>query len=217
MGMNDFRKLIVASGLRMYDMNLTVGTWGNISLRDTETGRIYLTPSGMNYHQCCSDDIVVCDASGAIIEGERVPTIEKDLHVGIYQKRPDVNAIVHTHPIYSLVFATLGEDIPLVIDEAAQLLGDTVRCAEYALPGTTELAENCLKALGDKSNACLLKSHGAVCVAGNMDMAFVIATVLEQTAQVYYMGRAIGNPQPLSEKDILCMQDFVKNRYGQRK
>jgi len=211
----DYKQLVVDSGLRMYNENLTVGTWGNISARDPETGNIYLTPSGMNYHSCVSSDIIVYDKTGKKLEGNRVPTIEKDLHLGIYQRRPDVNAIVHTHPVYSLVFACLGEEIPLIIDEAAQLLGSTVRCAEYGLPGTAELAEYCFKVL-DKGNACLLKSHGAVCVAGDMDLAFKIASVLEQTAQVYYMARAIGTPHLISDENIQAMQEFVRTKYGQR-
>lgn len=214
--MNDYKKLLVESGRRMLDEKLTVGTWGNISARDPETGKIYLTPSGMTYHTLKESDIIVCDATGKIIEGDRVPTIEKELHVGIYKSRADVNAVIHTHPIYSLVFATLGEEIPLIIDEAAQLLGDTVQCTEYALPGSKELAENCGKAL-KTSNACLLKSHGAVCVGDSMDKAFIISTVLEQTAQVYYMGRNIGNPTPIDDKYIKIMQSFIKNDYGQKK
>lgn len=212
---NDLKRLVVESGLRMYDEKLTVGTWGNISARDPETGKIYLTPSGMNYNTCEASDMIVCDETGKIIEGERTPTIEKDLHVGIYQRRPDVNAVIHTHPVYSLVFACLGEEIPLLIDEAAQLLGHTVRCAEYGLPGTMELAENCFKVL-DKGNACLLRSHGAVCVAGDMELAFKIAAVLEQTAQVYHMAREIGTPELISDDNIKAMQEFVKSKYGQR-
>jgi L-fuculose-phosphate aldolase len=215
MQMNNYKELVVQAGRRMYDEKLTVGTWGNVSARDPETGYIYLTPSGMPYHTLKESDVIVCDATGKIIEGDRKPTIEKELHVGIYKSRTDVNAVIHTHPIYSLVFATLGEEIPLIIDEAAQLLGDTVQCAEYALPGSQELADNCCAAL-KTSNACLLRSHGAVCAGENMDHVFIISTVLEQTAQVYYMGRNIGNPVPIDDKYIKIMQSFIKNDYGQK-
>ena len=213
----DYCDLIVEAGKKMLHSNLTVETWGNISYRDTKEDLIYITPSGMNYDTMTLLDVVTCDYSGNIIKGDRKPSVEKELHIKIYNERKDINAIIHTHPIYSLVFASLGEDIPLFIDEAAQTLGDTVRVAEYALPGTKELAENCFKALGSKANACLLKSHGAVCCGRDMDAAFKVAKVLEMTAQVYQMARVIGKPQLLSEANILAMQEFVRESYGQRK
>ena len=154
---------------------------------------------------------------GNIVEGTKKPTIETGLHLAIYKARPEVNAVVHTHPMYSMVFSCCGEDIPLVIDEAAQTLGGTVKTAEYALPGSPELAQNCVEALGTQSNACLLKSPGAVCVGEDMDSAFKVSKVLEVTAEIYQMIRAIGKtPYKISDENIAAMQDFVKNVYGQR-
>lgn len=213
----NYKKLIVESGLRMLNSGYTVETWGNISFCDKETNLVYLTPSGMDYTIVTQDDIVVCDLDGNVVEGTKKPTIETGLHLAIYKARPEVNAVVHTHPMYSMVFSCCGEDIPLVIDEAAQTLGGTVKTAEYALPGSPELAQNCVDALGTQSNACLLKSHGAVCVGEDMDSAFKVSKVLEVTAEIYQMIRAIGKtPYKISDENIAAMQDFVKNVYGQR-
>ena len=90
------------------------------------------------------------------ISGTRRPSIETDLHLQVYKARPEINAIVHSHPICSTVFSCMGENISLIIDEAAQALVGEVKTAAYALPGSMELASNCVKALGEKSNACLL-------------------------------------------------------------
>ncbi len=214
----NFKKLIVESGKKMSGSGLTVETWGNISFRDKETGLVYLTPSAMLYDTIVEDDVVVCTLDGSIVEGRRKPTIETEMHLSVYRNREDVNAIIHTHPIYSMVYASQGKDIPLIIDEAAQILGDVCRCADYALPGSPELAENSVKALGEKSNTCLLHSHGAVCVADDMEGAFKTAKVLEVTARIYYMIEAAGGePAGISDENIRAMQDFVKNSYGQGK
>lgn len=90
------------------------------------------------------------------------------LHLNVYRNRSEVNAIVHTHPVYSTAFSSMGECIPLMLDEAAQTLGAPAQTAKYALPGTIELAEEYVKALGKESNACLLQSHGAVCVGDSI-------------------------------------------------
>lgn len=213
----NYKKAVVEAGIRMSDSNLTVETWGNISIRDPETGLVYLTPSAMNYYDCTEDDVVVCDLDGNIVEGNRKPTVEKDLHLMIYKNRPNINSVVHTHPIYSMVFACLGREIPQVIDEAAQIFGDVVRVAEYGLPGSKELAENCIKALGTTSNACLLQSHGAVCLGTDLEKAFKVAKVLEMTAQIYHMCLTIGTPYKISDENIATMLDFAQNHYGQNK
>lgn len=214
----NYKKLIVESGKRMAGSGLTVDVWGNISYRDPETQLVYLTPSAMPYDTIVEDDVVVCRLDGTIVEGTRKPTIETGIHLSIYRNREDVNAVIHTHATYSTVYAAQGKEIPLFIDEAAQLLGDTCRCADYALPGTPELAKNCADALGKKANSCLVHSHGAICVGGDMDGAFKTAKVLEVTAQIYYMIEATGGkPVGISDENIAIMQEFVKNSYGQGK
>lgn len=213
----NLKKLIVDSGIRMLNSGYTVETWGNISYRDKETNLVYLTPSGMDYSIITEEDVVVSDLDGNIVDGKRKPTIEMSFHLGIYKARQEVNAVIHTHPIYSTVFSCTGQNIPLIIDEAAQTLGDVIKTAPYALPGSQELADNCVAALGKEANACLLMSHGAVCIGGTMDAAFKVSTVLEVTAQIYYMVKSMGGECiKISDENIAAMMYYVKNVYGQR-
>lgn len=201
----------------MLEEGITIGTWGNVTIRDPETGYVYLSPSGMPYKTLTEDDIVVVLLDGSRVEGTRRSTIETEMHLAIYRARPECNAIIHTHPIYSTAFSAMGEDIPLMLDEAAQVLGDTVRTTSYALPGSQELADECVKALGDKAMACLLRSHGAVCLGRDLEQAFGNSTVLEATARVYSIIRSMGGQfDPISPENIAFMQNFVKNSYGQR-
>ncbi|MDR3356683.1 MAG: class II aldolase/adducin family protein [Spirochaetaceae bacterium] len=108
------------SGKRMLNSGLTVETWGNISARDPDSGLIYLTPSAMGYDVICEDDIVTAGIDVSIAEGKRSPVVEFELHPGIYRSRPEINAIVHTHPVYSQIFGVLRGPIPALIGEAAQ-------------------------------------------------------------------------------------------------
>lgn len=210
----NYKQLIVEAGLKMLRSGLTVATWGNISVRDPETGLIYLTPSGMPYDVIAEGDIVVMRPDGEIVEGKRRPTIEYAMHLGILNSRPDIHAVVHTHPIYSQVFACLHEEIPPIIDEAAQMMAGSVKCADYALPGSQELADNVVKALGD-GFACLMANHGSVCVGTTMDKAFTVSTVLEMSAQIYYMARCIGKPHVIPDDLVAHMHSFVSKQYGQ--
>lgn len=210
---NDKEKLLWA-GQEMLRRGLTVETWGNLSLRDPETGLVYLTPSAMPYHTITETDVVVMDLSGRVVEGSRKPTIEKDLHLGLYRAHPEINAIIHTHPVHSQVFAVLRKPIPPVMDEAAQMLGGTVPVADYALPGTQELAENVCRAMEGRVRACLMANHGAVCVGASMEQAFKVCSVLEMTAEVYRLALTVGEPVILSDALVDEMWDFANNRYG---
>ena len=213
----EYKELVRASGVRMIDSGLSVATWGNISACDREEGLMYITPSGMNYHTLTDDDIVVFDLDGNHVEGDRRPSIELQLHRGMFNARPETTACIHTHPIFSTVFSSMGRDIPIDLhDEAAQALGGPVRCATYQLPGTQDLADAAIEAIGKDSNACLLRSHGAVCIGGDMDSAFKVATVLEMVSEIYWRILATGNEyQPISAENVAAMQEFVKTKYGQ--
>lgn len=206
---------LVKAGRDMLEKGLTVETWGNLSLRDPETGTVYMTPSAMPYHTITEEDVVVCAPDGTILEGKRRPTVEKDLHLEIYRKRPDIHAVIHTHPEDSMVFAVLQQDIPPVMDEGAQILGGTVHCTPYALPGTKDLADYAVKALGEAGMACLLANHGAVCLGRTMKEAFKTGTVLEMEARVYQKALQLGTPVILDEENVAFMRDFMLHHYGQ--
>lgn len=211
----NFKKILLQAGIEMQNRNLTVETWGNISVRDPETGSIYLTPSGMPYDTLKEEDVCVLDKDGNVIEGTRKPSVEKMLHVLIYQNRADVQAILHTHPVNSTVFGILHQSMPVVTDEMAQAIGGAVQCAEYALPGSQQLAENVMHALGNVQ-ACLMANHGAVCVGRDMKECFKVATVLETSAEIYQKACAIGRPFEITKENTDWMRDFAVNHYGQK-
>jgi L-fuculose-phosphate aldolase len=212
----NFREIVVQAGIRMLHSGLTVETWGNISVRDARTGLVYLTPSAMPYDQLTPDDIVIMGPDGSAAAGQRKPTVEAGMHLGIYRARHDVCAIVHTHPVESSVFGVLHRPIPPIIDEAAQVLGGSVGVTEYALPGTQELAENAVKTLGGGA-ACLLANHGAVCVGKDIDAAFRACEVLEMTAHIYRMALAVGTPTVIPANKVAYMKNFMEHHYGQNK
>ena len=86
--------------------------------------------------------------------------------------------------------------------------------AQYALPGTKELAENVAAAMEGRVRACLMANHGAVCVGESMEQAFKVCAVLEMTAQIYQQALLLGEPHVLSDELVDEMWDFANNRYG---
>jgi L-fuculose-phosphate aldolase len=198
----------------MEDCGMTVGTWGNISVR-VDDHCFLITPSGMKYSTLTEQDMVLMDITGKTITGIRKPSIENGLHRKIYCARSDVQAIVHTHPKFSTAFAIARKEIPAVSEELVQIIGEGVKCARYALPGTEELANNTVDALGDR-NAALLANHGAVCVGTSLDSAFLVAEVLEKAAQAALFATIVGTPFVISHEECVAMREFVNHSYGQR-
>ncbi len=179
-GKSKFKQAIVDGGKYLFEQGLTVGTWGNLSIRDPETGLIYIKPSGMPYPEITENDIVVMNSDFKVVEGHRKPSIEFNFHIAIMNARKDVNAVIHTHPIYSSVFGVLREDIPGISEDFVQIVGDKIINCEYSLPGTPELAVNVVKALG-QNNAVLIPNHGTVCVGGDFAAAVKIIFVVEKS------------------------------------
>lgn len=212
----EFKQKIVDGGNLMVSLGLTVGTWGNISVRDTETGLIYIKPSGMPYGDITADDVVVMNSAMEVVEGHRKPSIEYHFHIAIMNARKDVNAVIHTHPIYSSAFAATRQDIPGISEDFVQIVGDKVINCKYSLPGTPELALNVVEGLGDR-NAVMIPNHGTINVGVDIPAALKICHVVEKSAHVYILAKILGEPQVISDSDIAAMQDFARNHYGQGK
>lgn len=217
-----FSKLVIDSAKAMAGKSLTVATWGNISARDPETGRIYVTPSGYDYKKAKIDDVVVFDAKGIRVKGLRKPTIEKDLHIELYQARKDINAIIHTHAMYSTVVGVAGLSLPAVTEEFAQTLGHSAPLCKYAIPGSPNLAKYVVEGFGEKNHAVLMPSHGAVCGAYDMDMAMKQCDVLERASEIFILAQNLvaqhpeGKLRAIPPEDVDHMFRFHNNQYVQK-
>jgi len=199
---------IIRTGKKIQNSGLVAGTWGNVSIRlKDDEDKFAITPSGMDYHEIEEKNIVIVDLDGKKIEGDSEPSTETPMHRQIYNKRDDVNAIVHTHSTFASVLACNHKDIPPIIEDMVQIVGGKVKTADYALPGSKELAESAVKGLKDKK-AVLLANHGPVSVGSNIDEALMIAEIVEKSAKIYVFSKILGDPVELSDKDVSKMQEM---------
>lgn len=213
MKMFEERYLIVEYGKKLITSGLTKGTGGNISIYNPSLGLMAISPSGMDYFETKPEDIVLTDLDGNIVEGKRKPSSEKDLHRIFYLKRPDVNAVVHAHSMYSTILATLGWDLPAANYYIAIGGGNDIRCAEYKTFGTWELAESSFNAMKNRY-ACFMGNHGLLACSGNIEAAFTIAEETERMAEIYYKAKLIGTPKILDDSEVETMLEKFKS-YGQ--
>lgn len=207
---------IIKIGCALLDKGLVTGTWGNVSARVPGTNLVAVTPSGRNYRGLVSEDIVITELDGRVVEGSLAPSSELPMHLAIYRARADIGAIIHTHSIFASSCAVARKSIPPIIEDLVQMAGGSVDVARYALPGTTELAENVVKALGTKG-AALLANHGLVCCAGSLSEAILMCELVEKAAQIYIYAQQLGGAHILDQDDIKVMHEFYLQYYRRRR
>ena len=184
------REAVLATAKRMLAAGLVEGTSGNISGRLPD-GLVCLTPSSVAYDTMSLDDLVVVDPDGAVVEGTRSPTTEKDLHLSVLRRYPELGAVIHTHAVYATMFALAHEPIPAVIEEVVVYLGGDVPCCDYEGTGTAALGDEVAARLADRG-AALLANHGLVTCGPSPEAALHNAALAERTAKIVWGARAMG-------------------------
>lgn len=209
------RNLVVEYGKKLITENLTSGTGGNISIYDPEQDLMAISPSGIDYFKTLPEDIVVMNLDGEIVDGDRKPSSEKDLHIEMYRNKPEIRSVVHTHSMYCTVLACMNMPICAVHYMLADANTNIVPVAPYVTYGTKELALLAAETIGD-AKACLLANHGMLAVGSDVADAFAVAKSCEWVAEIQWRTMAVGEPDILSKEQMdVVIKKF--RTYGQVK
>ncbi len=203
--------LVEATRQLVHD-GLVVGTAGNVSVRVPDG--LVITPTAVPADEMAPEQLAVLDAEGGQVGGTHRRSSEWRLHLAIYQARPDVGAVVHTHSVAATALAVLRLPLP-PIHYAMHQLGGEVRVAPYATFGSVELAQEAAAAL-KAAHAVLLANHGAVAVGPDLPTALERARLLEWLCRVYLEARQGGTPHVLTPTEMAAaaerFQDYRPSR-----
>lgn len=195
----EIRMLICEVGRRIYARGLVAGADGNISVR-LPRGRLLVTPSGLSKGFMKPDDLVVTDLDGAPIGGGK-PTSELALHLAVYRKRGDVQAVVHAHPPTAVAMTVAGITLDQCVMPEVLVYMGTVPTTRYATPSSPEGAEAIEELIGNHE-ALLLDRHGAVTVGPDLPTAWERMEKIEQFAQIVVLARLLGGVRTLSDDEL---------------
>jgi L-fuculose-phosphate aldolase len=211
MSLESEREQVAAACRRLAAGGLVIGTAGNVSVRSDEL--VAVSGTGAVLAEIEPEQVTVVDLDGEVVDGERRPTSEIELHLGVY-RRYNAGAVVHTHaPMATALSCVLEEELPCVHYQML-LLGGPVRIAPYATFGTPELAASVLDAL-DGRTAALMANHGAIAHGADLDKAVELALLLEWACTVYWRAAALGAPHVLDEEQRQAVVEAaVERRYG---
>jgi L-fuculose-phosphate aldolase len=191
------------------------GTWGNISCR-IDDSFMAITPSGREYETMTPDEIVVVNYQDESYTGEIRPSSEMKLHTAIYRTRKNIQAVIHTHQMNASTVAAARRVVPPILDDMAQIIGPTVRCADYALPNTKSIVRKTVKAL-DGRYAALMANHGAVCIGRDLREAFVVCQVLEKACKAFIEAEFLGGAKSINIFEAHLMHQFYLRKYSKQK
>lgn len=209
------RNLLVEYGKKLVEDHLTLGTGGNLSILDRDTGLMAISPSGIDYFETKPEDIVIMDLDGNIIEGSNKPSSEYNLHIALYKKKKNACAIAHTHSTFCITLSTLNMPIQAVNYILASSGASSVPVAPYKTYGTQELADAVVDTIGE-CNACLMANHGLVACGNDIKSAYSLARQCEWIAETQWRAMCIGKPNVLSDEEMKKV--LIKfGTYGQEK
>ncbi len=182
-----YKQQIIASCQQLVAKGYLMATGGNVSLRIPGQNAFAVTPSDFDYLKMTPEDVCVLDFNLNPLEGQLKPSVESAMHCAIYQVRGDVNAIIHTHQVYTSALTLIKAPIPALFDEQARFLGRSVEIIPYAPSGTGMLKNQVAKHVKNHNNAFMMQNHGALVFGDDMERALHNVEVLEKCALAYLL------------------------------
>ena len=208
----NLKLLIIEAGKKLLLEGLVTRTWGNVSIRVDQTFML-ITPSGRTYNDLTANDIVLVNYHTLKYEGTIKPSSEKGLHCEIYRTRKEINAVIHTHQMNASTVAAARREVPPILDDMVQIIGPSVRVADYALPSTQRIVNKTVKALKGRM-AALMANHGAVCIGRDIEEAFVVCQVLEKACKAFIEAEFLGGAKGINIFEAHIMHQFYLRKYS---
>ena len=128
------------------------------------------------------------------------------MHTAVMRARKDVKATVHTHGMFATIAAMYGELLPTTPPQAEFV---PVGIVPFTMPGSDEVADRVVEALGETGRAVLIKNHGLFCFGKDMKAAMSATVYTEEMAQTSYYAKAAGVFQPMPEEAVRKMKELI--------
>lgn len=206
------KKKLIEICHKVYAKGFVAAYDGNISCRTTNN-TILITRSGICKGDVTEKDIVEIDLTGKVLSKKIKISTEHKIHLLAYNKRNEVNAVMHCHPVYATAFALVGEGLDKhYLPEVFLTIGKVPIC-KYATPSTDNVPKS-LEPFINHSWAMLLQNHGAITLGKSLDDAYFKMEKLEHAAKIILLARLIGKPRELSNKNINDILKIAESTYG---
>lgn len=208
------KEMVIETGKKLDRYGLIALSGGNVSWR-MDSGEILVTPSGMIYEDLTPEDIIVMDIDGNILESKRRPSVDTIALLYIFQKRPDIKGIIHTHQPYATALGLIEDEIPCNLTTLANAARGDVKVAPYSSAASLDMGVKAVDYLGEQL-AVVLKHHGVIGVGDSLKQALYSCVYLEEACKTIVAARSCGRELAMmNQEQIREAVDVFKN-YGQK-
>jgi len=204
----EYRKELAEVCQRMYEKNFISSTDGNVSVR-VHPQRLLITPSGIHKGFLKPEQLIVTDLKGKKISGTGRASQEIQMHLEVYEQRPDIFAVVHAHPIFCIAHTLVGLDLGKDhLPEVILSVGE-IPIVPYTTPTSYEVPEK-IRNFIQRHDALILDRHGALCLGKDLWDAFNKLERMEHVAQVMFVARQLGPVRHLSSEQLQKLTPLVE-------
>ena len=208
----NLKEILVNTCHKVYANGYVAAYDGNLSAR-YDSDKFIITPSGKCKGEVEIDDLIVIDDNGNKLEGRGKVSTEYKIHLLVYNSRPEINSVIHCHPVHATAFAAMGESLNNpVFPEVILSLGKIPLC-KYATPSGDGLP-NSMSPYVEYSWAFLLENHGAVTVGKTIEGAYYRMEKLEHAAKTLSVIRAMGREKTIPLQKLRELYSIAESTYG---
>lgn len=206
---HDSRREVARFMRRLYRQRLTTTSGGNISKR-LKGGIVAITPAGNDKGTLRTDDVALIRMDGGNLTPEIKPTSEWRFHLMIYERCPQVGAVVHAHPPTATAFTACKTEISTRLVEESYLMAPRIMKLAYARTGSEELARAVAEGACE-AEGLLLENHGVVAIGATLLQAFDRLELIEAAAKMTLIARQLEGVRELSA-DCCAQLDRLMGR-----
>lgn len=207
----EIKKEMCEIGKRVYNRGMVAANDGNFSVKLNDN-EFLCTPTGVSKGFMTPEYICKVDAEGNVLQANKGfrPSSEIKMHMRVYKERPDVNSVVHAHPLYGTTFAICGKALTEAIMPEAVIALGVVPVAKYGTPSTMEIPD-AVSVWLQQCDAVLLENHGALTYSDTLLNAYHKMESLEFYARLLYQSKMLGTPQEFNEEQMAKLYEIRRN------
>ncbi len=196
-----------------YNKEYITPTGGNISARSADDPqKIVITPSQVYKRRLCPEQMLWLDLQGNNVgECKIKASTETPIHLAVYHSRPDIQAVIHTHPVYTNIFGLSNLKWLPIDAEAIMLRGMPI--VEWT-SGTEESGRMVAEAIGQKGAFVLIRNHGLVVGGPSLTWAAGVTDMIEVVCKMLVTCKMMGvEPQLMAQASIDAI--LAKSKSGE--
>jgi L-fuculose-phosphate aldolase len=190
---------------------LVLGSSGNISVKIQD--KMLIKATGCYMSEAKPGDFMPVGIKNLKFNHKKLkPSCESRMHASCYKARPDINCVMHTHPLYATTLSSCSIKPKLISPEFILCLGTGLKVIDYICPGTRQLADTVGEAV-KSANIIYLKNHGLLAVGKDLKQAYIRTLLAEQMAKMQIISSLLGkNLKGISSKQAAKLLTHLKGQ-----